>query len=178
MKNIFRLKLAAVLVTAGLLLTLATAQVQAQQVTGPVPKSGITNAVNNTNTVWQIRPAAVNGITNVSTAQAVWVPVGRDGFGVAIKSYGTNAALTTNVWFILEFTADGVNAITNNNVTICHLPRGVATNVYYTNFVASTSATFGNISAVRIKSVDQTNGVIGGSLAGTLFVEKFTFLSR
>jgi len=136
------------------------------------------NAVTNIGT-WEIRPAAGGGVsTNVPTGQARWVTVGKDGFGVAIKSYATNAALTTNVWFTLEFSADGVNAITNNNITVVQLPRGTATNVYFTNFVLSTSATIGNVMAVRIKDVMQTNGLIGSALAGTLFVEKFQITTR
>ncbi len=153
--------------------------VQAQFVTGPVPFNAVTNAG-----TWEIRPADGGGAaTNIATAQARWATVGRDGVGVAIKSYATNAALTTNVWFTLEFGVDmgatqGIQPITNNTVTVVLLPRGVATNTYYTNFVATSSATIGNVSAVRIKNVMQTNGVIGGSLAGTLFVEKFEFLAR
>lgn len=136
--------------------------------------SAITNAGN-----WLITPAAgASPATNVALAQAPWVPVGGSGFGVAIKSFATNAALTTNTWFTLEFTADGVNAITNNNVTVVLLPRGVATNVYYTNFVTSSSATIGQVAAVRIKDVMQTNGLIGSSLAGNLFVESFRINTR
>lgn len=144
-----------------------------QESGGPVSGPTIYNAVSNVGT-WEIRPGAGGSpATNVPTTQARWVPVGRNGFGVAIKSFATNAALTTNTWFTLEFSHDGVNAITNNNVTVVLLPRGVATNVYYTNFVTATSATIGNVGAVRIKDVMQTNGLIGSSLAGTLFVEKF-----
>ncbi len=154
------------------------ASVQAQNIQPPTPKSAVTNAG-----TWEIRPAAGGGVsTNIPTTQANWCVVGRDGFGVAIKSYATNAALTTNVWFTLEFTADGVNAITNNNLTVVLLPRGVATNTYYTNFATGPGATFqathGNIAAVRLKDVMQTNGLIGSALAGTLFVEKFTILGR
>lgn len=139
--------------------------------------SGAT-AITNTGT-WAVAPADGGGAaTNISTAQAVWVPVGALGFGVAIKSYGTNAALTTNVWIDLEFTADGTNPITNNNVTVVLLPRGVATNVYYTNFVTHTSAGIGNVYAVRAKKIMQTNGVIGGSLAGNLFIESFRINTR
>lgn len=151
---------------------------KAQVSGGPVSGPTIYNAVSNAGT-WEIRPAAGGGAaTNVPTTQARWVPVGPNGFGVGIKSYATNAALTTNVWFTLEFTHDGVNAITNNTVTVVLLPRGVATNVYYTNFVTSSSATIGNVGAVRIKDVMQTNGLIGSSLAGTLFVEQFYINTR
>lgn len=151
------------------------ANLHAQNVQPPTIKSAITNVG-----TWEVRPSANdgNGSTNVPTGQAPWVVVGRDGFGVAVKSYGTNAALTTNAAFTLEFTADGVNAITNTTVVVQVLPRGTATNVYYTNFVTSTSATLGNVSAVRIKNYANTNGLIGTALAGTLFIEKFQFLSR
>lgn len=162
------------LLTIAALAGLLVSSVQAQFVS-PV---AVFNAVTNTGT-WEIRPADGGGAaTNVPTTQAKWVTVGKDGFGVAIKSYATNAALTTNTWFTLEFSHDGVNAITNNNVTVVLLPRGTATNVYFTNFVANSSAVFGNVGAVRIKNVMQTNGVIGGSLAGTLFVEKFHITTR
>ncbi len=162
--------IAAVLLFVGV----ASAQISGGPVAGPV----VYNAVTNVGT-WAIAPAAGGGVsTNVPTTQARWVPVGADGFGVGIKSFATNAALTTNVWFILEFSNDGVNAITNNNVTVVLLPRGTATNTYYTNFVANTSATIGNVGAVRIKDVMQTNGLIGSSLAGTLFVEQFYINTR
>lgn len=155
----------------GLSATLAHAQFTQP----PVVRSAITNSG-----TWEVRPSANdgNGSTNVATTQAQWVVVGRDGFGVAVKSYGTNAALTTNAAFTLEFSADGVNAITNASVVVQVLPRGVATNTYYTNFVTSTSALLGNVAAVRIKNYANTNGLIGASVAGTLFVEKFTFLTR
>ena len=147
---------------------------QAQFIQGPAQFRAITNAG-----TWT--PGASNGATaavSLSAAQAPWVPVGANGFAVTIKAYATNAALTTNVWFVLESSADGVNAITNNTVTVAYLPTGVATNSYHTNFVTSTSALLGNITAVRLKSYQQTNGVIGGSLAGNLFVEKFIISTR
>ena len=174
MKFLSRLKLAAVLVTAGLLLTLVTAP--AQQVSGPVVKSALSNAA-----TWTVFGS--NGATvaqNIPALQGRWVPVGANGFAVAIKAYATNAALTTNVWFTLEFTADGVNAITNNNVSVVYLPTGVATNTYFTNFYTPTDALRGNVAAVRIKNVMQTNGLPSGAapLAGNLFVEKFQILSR
>lgn len=157
-------------------LALLACSVTAQQIQGPITLNAITNQG-----TWEIRPADGGGAaTNVPTTQARWVTVGKDGFGVAVKSYATNAALTTNVWFVLEFghvDSTGVYPATNNNVTVVVLPRGTATNVYYTNFTANT-ATYGNIGAVRIKNVMQTNGVIGGSLAGTLFVEKFHITGR
>lgn len=139
--------------------------------------SGI-SAITNLGT-WAVAPADGGGAaTNIPTTQARWVPLGAQGFGVAIKSYATNAALTTNVWITLEFTADGTYAITNNNVTVVLLPRGTATNVYYTNFVLSSSATIGSVYAVRAKNIMQTNGVIGGSLAGNLFIESFLINTR
>ena len=112
---------------------------QAQFIQGPAQFRAITNAG-----TWT--PGASNGATaavSLSAAQAPWVPVGANGFAVTIKAYATNAALTTNVWFVLESSADGVN-----------------------------------ITAVRLKSVQQTNGVIGGSLAGNLFVEKVIISTR
>lgn len=151
-----------------------SALIASAQYLPPTQYSAISNA-----TTWAVIPAAGgSAATNMSLAQAPWVPVGGQGFGVAIKSFGTNAALTTNVWFVLEFSADGVNAITNANVTVVQLPTGVATNTYYTNFVLSTSATIGNVASVRIKNVMQTNGLIGSSLAGALFVEKFLINTR
>jgi len=175
----FRKLLAGVAIGAAVLTFIFIASNTKAQVSGgPVSTVTIYNAVTNIGT-WEIRPAAGGGAaTNVPTTQARWIPVGPQGFGVAIKSFATNAALTTNVWFTLEFSADGVNAITNNNVTVVQLPRGVATNVYYTNFVTPTSATIGNVGAVRIKDVMQTNGLIGSSLAGTLFVEQFYITTR
>lgn len=154
--------------------TLMFAVMAQAQFLSPSQFQAITNSGN-----WLITPAAGGSpATNVALAQAPWVPVGGVGFGVAIKSFATNAALTTNVWFTLEFSADGVNAITNNNVTVVLLPRGVATNTYYTNFVLNTSATIGQVASVRIKDVMQTNGLIGSSLAGNLFVEKFLINTR
>ena len=150
------------------------AATEAQFIQGPAQFRAITNAG-----TWT--PGASNGATaavSLSAAQAPWVPVGANGFAATIKAYATNAALTTNVWFVLECSADGVNAITNNNLTIAYLPTGVATNSYHTNFVTSSSALIGNITAIRLKSYQQTNGVIGGSLAGNLFVEKFIISTR
>lgn len=152
----------------------ASAQISGGPVSGPTIYSAVTNVG-----TWEIRPAAGGGVsTNVPTTQARWVPVGPNGFSVYVKSFATNAALTTNVWFTLECSGDGVNAATNNNLTVVVLPRGVATNTYYTNFVTSSSAVIGNIGAVRIKDVMQTNGLIGSSLAGTLFVEQFYINTR
>jgi hypothetical protein len=147
---------------------------QAQFIQAPSRYSAISNA-----STWTVN--ASNGATvavNVPLAQAPWVPIGGQGFAVSIKAFATNAALTTNCWFTLEFTSDGVNAITNNTVTVVYLPTGVATNTYHTNFATSTSALLGNLAAVRIKNVMQTNGVVGSSLAGNLFVEKFTISTR
>lgn len=166
-------KLISTIAIAAFVLAFVTS-VQAQFIPGPAQFRAITNAGK-----WT--PGASNGATaavSLSAAQAPWVPVGAQGFAVSIKAYGTNAALTTNVWFVLESSADGVNAITNNNVTVCYLPTGTATNTYHTNFVTATSALLGNITAVRLKSYQQTNGVIGGSLAGNLFVEKFIISTR
>lgn len=144
---------------------------------------GVYNALTNAAGVtWEVRPAAGGGAaTNISTAQAQWVPVGTFGHGVAIKSYGTNAALTTNVWITMEYGVNingTVQPITNNNVTVVLLPRGVATNTYFTNFALSTSATAGNVTHVRAKDIMQTNGLIGSSLAGTLFIESFAITTK
>ena len=147
---------------------------QAQFIQGPSQFRAITNT-----STWS--PGASNGATaavSLSAAQAPWVPVGASGFAVTIRARATNAALTTNVWFVLETSSDGIYANTNNNLTVCYLPTGVATNSYHTNFVTSTSALLGNITAVRLKSYQQTNGVIGGSLAGDLFVDKFIISTR
>lgn len=135
-------------------------------------------ALTNRTVTWVVAPAAGGSpATNVPTAQALVVPVGPNGFGVGIKSFGTNAALTTNTWITIESgildSGGTFYPITNNNVTVVLLPRGVATNTYYTNFVMSTSATLGNVTAVRVKDIMQTNGLIGSSLAGNLFIERF-----
>ncbi len=148
----------------------------AQFVQGPVIKSAITNL-----TTLAIPPAdgATTGATNITSYTTPnWIPVGKDGFAVAIKSYATNAALTTNVWWLLETSHDGVNPNTNATITIAQLPQGVATNTYFTNIVLSTSAVYGNIAAVRIQKVTQTNGLVGGALAGRLFIEKFNIITR
>lgn len=140
----------------------------------------ITNALGSR--VWTV-PAS-NGATvavNMTAAQAPWVPVGATGFGVTINAYATNAAHTTNTWFTLELgvgSTHGVLAITNNNLTVCYLPRGVATNTYHTNFVLNTSALLGNVTHARVKDCMSTNGVIGGSLAGNLFIREFLLNSR
>jgi hypothetical protein len=155
-------------------LLFAVFSANAQFVSGPSKFSMITNAG-----TWTV--AASNGATvavNIPSTQAPWITVGKDSFGVYVKAYATNAAHTTNTWFTLECSADGVNAITNNTLTVCYLPTGVATNTYYTNFVISTSALLGNIQAVRLKNVMSTNGVIGSSLAGNLFVEQFRLNTR
>jgi hypothetical protein len=150
--------------------------VQAQFVQGPVVRSVITNL-----TTLAIPPAdgATTGATNITSYTTTsWLPVGKDGFGFAIKAYGTNAALTTNVWFVFVTSPDGVLENTNQTITVAYLPLGVATNTYYTNIVTSTSANYGNISAVKLKTVTQTNGLVGGSLAGRLFIEKFYITTR
>ncbi len=155
------------------LVAFTAATAQAQFVQGPALFSAVTNA-----STWAILPAAGGGVsTNVPTGQARWCPVGQNGFGVLVKAYATNAALTTNVWFTLETTTDGINANSNTVYTVAFLPNGVATNTYYTNIVATT-ANVGNIAAVRIKDVMQTNGLVGSSLAGRLFVEKFIISTR
>jgi len=157
-----------------LMTAFAAVTVHAQFIQAPTRINAITNAG-----TWVIAPS--NGATvavNVPVTQAKWVPIGLQGFGVTIKAFATNAALTTNCWFTLEFSSDGVNAITNNNVTVVYLPTGVATNSYHTNFATSTSALLGNLAAVRLKNVMQTNGVVGSSLAGNLFVEKFIISTR
>lgn len=149
---------------------------RAQFVQGPAHFSAITNQ-----TTWQIRPADGGGAaTNIATTQATWCQVGGNGFGVLVKAYGTNAALTTNTWFTLEYgvaVSGTIYPVSNSAPVVVYLPVGVATNTYYTNIV-NTTANSGNIDAVRLKSVMQTNGVIGGSLAGNLFVEKFVITTR
>ena len=149
--------------------------IQAQFVPGPT----IFNAITNTGT-WTIAPADGGGAaTNVPTTQARTVPIGPSGFGVFVRAYGTNAALTTNTWFVLETSPNGTDWTSNTTLTVVFLPTGVATNQYYTNFNAQTAGlNILNATAVRIKNVMQTNGVIGGSLAGNLFVEKFQINTR
>ncbi|MEY2409069.1 MAG: hypothetical protein QOF48_1739 [Verrucomicrobiota bacterium] len=135
------------------------------------------SAITNTGT-WTM-PAS-NGATvavNAPLTQFPWVIVGSSGFGLGIMAYATNAAHTTNTWFTLETSVDGVNAVTNNNLTVCYLPTGVATNTYFTNF-QTTLANLGNISAVRVKNFMSTNGAVGGSLAGNLFVQKILITTR
>lgn len=149
----------------------------AQYVQGPIVINALTNAG-----TWTVMPADGGGAaTNVPTTQAKWVPVGPNGFGVFIKGYGTNAALTTNVWITLEPGIQRPNGtiwpVSNALPVVVYLPTGTATNRYYTNF-ASTTLNLGNISAVRVKSIMQTNGVVGGSLAGALFVEEFNISTR
>ena len=146
----------------------------AQFVQGPITSRLITNQ-----TTWM--NVSSNGGTvaaNLPLTQAPWITVGGTGFGVGIKAYATNAALTTNVWLTIALSADGVNDITNTTLTVCYLPRGTATNTYYTNFVLNTSATIGNIAAVRVKDIMSTNGIVGGSLAGNLFIEKLYISTR
>ncbi len=143
-------------------------------VTGPSRFNLLTNQ-----TTWM--NVSSNGGTvaaNMPLTQAPWVQVGGIGFGVGIKAYATNAALTTNVWFTIALSADGVNEITNTSLSVVYLPRGTATNTYYTNFVLNTSATLGNIVAARVKNVMSTNGEVGSALSGNLFVEKFYLNTR
>ena len=152
------------------------ASASAQFVQGPVIKSVLTNL-----TTLAIPPAdgattAATNITSYSTPN--WIPVGKDGFAIAIKSYGTNAALTTNVWWLFETSHNGVDPNTNATFTVVQLPQGVATNTYFTNFVLSTSAVYGNIAAIRLQKVTQTNGLVGSSVAGRLFIEKFNVITR
>jgi hypothetical protein len=171
-------------ILAILALFAAVLSAQAQFIAGPTRVSAITNAG-----TWAIAPADGGGAaTNVPTGQvhATGVTIGANGFGVTVKAYGTNAALTTNTWFVLEATsgtlttASTLAPISNQTYTVVFLPVGVATNVYYTNFDSRSAAliNLGNVAAVRIKNVMQTNGVIGGSLAGNLFVEKFEINAR
>ena|SRR5437867_865154 len=106
-------------ILAALSITMLAFAASAQFITGAFGPSLITN----TSTL-AIAPAAGGSpATNFSLAQCPFVTVGQNGFGVGIKSFGTNAALTTNTWITLEFTGDGVNAITNNNVVVVLLPR-------------------------------------------------------
>lgn len=136
------------------------------------------NMLTNVGTWMNISSNAATVAANLPATQAPWIPVGGTGFGVGIKAYATNAAFTTNVWFTLQLSGDGVNAITNTTLTVCYLPRGVSTNTYYTNFPISASATLGNIAAVRIKDVMSTNGEVGTTLAGNLFVERIYINTR
>ena len=157
-------------------LTLLALQASAQFVQGPVTKSMITNL---TTLAIPGADGATTESTNITTYTTPnWIPVGKDGFGVWIKSYATNAALTTNVWWLLVTSPDGLVENTNQTITICQIPIGTATNTYYTNIVTSTSALYGNIAAVKIKKVTQTNGLAGASLAGRLFIESFKLNTR
>lgn len=157
-----------------LALVFAGFSAQAQFVQGPARASMITNR-----TDWQVLPGVngSGGTTNISTSQALWCPVGPQGFGVFVRGYGTNAAMTTNVIFTLETSADGVNAISNINYDVVFLCAGVATNNFWTNFPPTVNGV-GNISAVRLKSYVNTNGLVGTALAGRLFVEKIAINTR
>lgn len=136
------------------------------------------NMLTNTGTWMNVSSNGGTVAANFPLTQAPWIPVGGNGFGIALKGFATNAALTTNIFFTIEFSADGVNAITNTTATVVFLPTGVATNTYYTNFPIATSVTLGNIAAARLKNIMSTNGVVGGSLAGNMFFERIYLNTR
>lgn len=164
------MKLTISILTAALLFV---CNLSAQFVAGPNIKAAITNL-----------PVQIYG-SNGATAYVPWstygtapsVAIGKDGFGVTINAAGTNAALTTNVFFLLATSGDGVNFATNNLITIAYIPPGTGYRPQYTN-IANTVANVGNATFVRLYTVLQTNGVDGSSLAGSLFVTNFNISTR
>jgi hypothetical protein len=142
--------------------------VSAQFVQGPTLRNGITNL-----------PTFIF-TSNVATAPVPWstygtapiVPIGLNGFGVGINLGATNALTVSNVFFNLETSYDGVNFATNNIIIIHALPPGLGYRPQYTN-IANTVANVGNAVAVRLYSVLNTNGTVGG-----LWVTNFTITTR
>ncbi len=157
-----------------LTLALLAFSANAQFVQGPARYNMLTNQ----GTWMNVSSNGATVAAGLPLTQAPWIPVGGTGFGIGLKAYATNAAATTNIWFTVELSGDGVNAITNNTLSVVYLPRGVATNTYYTNFPIATSATLGNIAAVRLKDVMSTNGIVGSSLAGNIFFERIYLNTR
>lgn len=158
-----------------LLLAITCLVANAQFVSGPSKFSMVTNAG-----TLVLMPSIVGApATNFPNAQVPWVTVGANGFAVWVRSFGTNAAMTTNVVFDLECSSDGVNPNTNMNIAIVVPPKGTTTNTFHTNIVTQTSATLGNLAAVRLRSFANTNGLFGGaSVAGALFVERIAVNTR
>lgn len=125
---------------------------QAQYTTPPVIKPAF---VTNTPYVLAGGGAAGAPTTNIPTAHAQQVVVGASGLGITFNIAGTNSVTTTNVTFVFQFSGDGVNYSTNNDLTINVTPLSVWAPLY-TN-IQPTSPNIGNQTFVRWKSASHTN---------------------
>lgn len=120
----------------------------AQLVSGPIRGSVITISTN------FYLPGSTT--TNIPTTLANIVPVGKLGTGFFIRIGATNAASTTNATLTLEGSVDESNWFDNQTYTLSVPQNGTTGYDWYTN-IQSTTANFGNVRSVRIKSIQNTN---------------------
>ena len=108
--------------------------------------------------------------TNIVAAHAASVPIGREGFGITCNMSGTNATTTTNATLTFEFSGDGINWATNNNLSVVLTPLGATYGPCYTN-IAATVLNVGNAQYIRLKSFHHTN-------TGSIFVTNLSISTR
>jgi hypothetical protein len=136
--------------------------VSAQSVSGPITGSPITISSN------YFLPGATT--TNIPTAAANMIPVGRKGVGFFLKVGATNAASTTNATIILEGTVNGTDWLDAPTFTLSVPQNGTSPYRWYTN-IQDTAANLHGIRWLRVKSIQNTN-VLG------IFLTNFTFAVR
>lgn len=134
-------------------LAVLTFSASAQFVQGPAKFTAFTNPTSGS-LVFKLNGGP--GLTNVATGCAKIIPVGSSGFGVFLNQASTNTLATTNGTVIqFEVSADGTTFATNL-VSVGFVPLGSAYAPVYTNF-PSTVGNVGNISAIRVKNIVNTN---------------------
>ena len=159
------MKIISKVLASGLLLLFALAA-QAQFVSPPVTKQVLTNA----SSVPFIVPADTIGTfsTNLPTTIANIVTVGKDGFSIGFNMTGTNSLTVTNLAFLFESTSDGVNWTTNTpagGLLIIATPRATTYGPSYTNLLSATAnLNIGNLTAVRLRAIANSNGTANGAV--------------
>lgn len=149
-------------IAAGLIMLLGfTTQAQI----GAVTPSGVVHASVTTNT----GPILVAGsfTTNIPVHAAYMLPIPKDGWGIYLRTGGTNAADTTNLVAVFEgviFPSAGVTQVVDTATitlstptTATALPTGYD---YLTNFPAASSglaSVLGRCDAIRLRSLQNTN---------------------
>lgn len=95
-----------------------------------------------------------SGLTNPASAYQSLIPVGKNGVGFGLTLLSTNAASTTNLFIVLEGSADGTYWADNTTAkpVIVAPPGGAAAITFFTN-MQPTAANLANIRYLRVKHI-------------------------
>jgi hypothetical protein len=133
---------------------------------------------------WPIQAATIGAFstnylsTNGISPFANICGVGANGFAIGYNIAGTNSLTVTNVYFLFETSSDGINWNTNTpagGVSILATPSGVSYKPSYTNLLSTIqNLNLGNLAAIRLKYISNTNGGVDG----TIYITNLTISTR